>query len=150
MTRPAVILLVEDDNDDADLCTRALQQSRIPSEVVRAQDGVEALELLGLRKGRAPLASAPHLILLDLNMPRMGGKEFLAAVRAAPTTRLLPVVVLTTSREERDVAEVYSSGANGYIVKPVGPAQFDATLRQLGLYWLGADRAQPSQGGAPP
>jgi two-component system response regulator len=132
------ILLVEDNPDDEALTLRALQKSNILNEVVVARDGVEALDYLfgtGSHAGRgAPLQ--PQLVLLDLKLPKLDGIEVLKRVRADARTRLQPVVILTTSNEERDVLSSYQLGANSYIRKPVDFVQFMDAVRQLGLYWL--------------
>ncbi len=133
-----IILLVEDNPDDVQLTLRALKKSNILNEVVVAQDGVEALEYLfgtGKYQGRDPKI-LPQVILLDLKMPRMDGLEVLQRLRQDERTRLQPVVVLTTSSEDRDRVESYKLGANSYIRKPVDFGQFSEAVRQLGLYWL--------------
>ena len=132
------ILLVEDNPDDVELTMMALEQSRISNEVVVVRDGVEALDYLfgtGDFAGR-DTSVMPQVILLDLNMPRMGGLEFLLRLRAADQTRLLPVVVLTTSNEDRDKIDSYKLGANSYVRKPVDFNQFVEAVQQLGLYWM--------------
>ncbi len=132
------ILLVEDNPDDVVLTMRALAKSHVANSVDLAGDGVEALEYLfctGKYAGRDPCL-LPQVILLDLKMPRMDGLEVLRRIRADEKTRLLPVVILTTSSEERDKVESYKLGANSYIRKPVDFAQFAESVRQLGLYWL--------------
>lgn len=135
-TKP--ILLVEDNPDDVDLTMMALQKSRISNEVVVVGDGVEALEYLFARGSFAGRNSEimPQVILLDLNMPRMDGLEFLRRIRAEEKTKLLPVVVLTTSMEDRDRIESYKLGANSYVRKPVDFHQFVTAVQQLGLYWM--------------
>jgi two-component system response regulator len=125
-----LILLVEDNEDDVELTRRALEKNHICNRVVVARDGVEALEVLF---GDAP---RPQLVLLDLNMPRVGGLEVLQRMRADARTRMIPVVILTSSREERDLAQGYAGGANSYIQKPVDFGQFTEAVGQLGLYWL--------------
>jgi two-component system response regulator len=132
------ILLVEDNPDDVELTMRALAKSHVANSVDLAVDGVEALEYLactGKFAGRDPCVQ-PQVILLDLKMPRMDGLEVLRRIRSDEKTRLLPVVILTTSSEERDRIESYKLGANSYIRKPVDFAQFAESVRQLGLYWL--------------
>lgn len=132
------ILLVEDNPDDVELTTRALEKSRISNELVVARDGVEALDYIygrGIFAGRDHDAM-PQVILLDLNMPRMDGLEFLRRIRADEKTRLLPVVVLTTSNDDRDKIESYKLGANSYVRKPVDFNQFVEAVQQLGLYWM--------------
>ncbi len=132
------ILLVEDNPDDELLTLRALNENHIKNEVVVAHDGVEALEYLfgtGAYKGR-DLSMMPQVILLDLKLPRMDGLEVLRRLRADERTPLLPVVILTSSKEEQDLTNGYKLGANSYIRKPVDFEQFTEAVRQLGLYWL--------------
>jgi two-component system response regulator len=133
-----VILLVEDNPDDEALTMRAFKRNNIFNQVVVARDGVEALDYLfgtGAHTGR-DVSIQPQLILLDLKMPRVDGLEVLRRLRADERTRLQPVVVLTTSNEDRDVVSSYELGANSYIRKPVDFEQFMEAVRQLGLYWL--------------
>ena len=132
------ILLVEDNPDDVKLTMRALQKSKILNEVVVAEDGVVALDyLFGTGKfADRDTKVMPQLILLDLKMPRMDGLEVLNRIRADERTKLLPVVVLTTSSEDRDRIESYNLGANSYVRKPVDFTQFAEAVHQLGLYWL--------------
>jgi CheY-like chemotaxis protein len=130
--------LVEDNPDDVQLTLRALKKSKIMNEVVVAQDGVEALDYLfgtGKYAGRDTRV-LPQVVLLDLKMPRMDGLEVLQRVRSDERTRLLPVVVLTTSSEDKDRVESYKLGANSYIRKPVNFEQFVDAVQKLGLYWL--------------
>jgi CheY-like chemotaxis protein len=132
------ILLVEDNPDDEALTRRALKKNKIGNEVVVAHDGAEALDYLfgtGTYEGR-DLSCMPHLVLLDLKLPKVDGLEVLRRMRAAERTRLLPVVILTSSREQQDLVNGYGYGANSYIRKPVDFAQFVEAVRQLGLYWL--------------
>lgn len=133
-----VILLVEDNPDDELLTRRALKKNSIGNEVVVARDGVEALDYLfgtGAHEGR-DLSELPQVILLDLKLPKIDGLDVLRRVRADERTRLLPVVILTSSREQQDLVNGYGCGANSYIRKPVDFAQFIEAVRQLGLYWL--------------
>ena len=133
-----IILLVEDNPDDVQLTLRALKKNKIMNEVVVAQDGVEALEYLfgtGKYAGRDTKA-LPQVVLLDLKMPRMDGHEVLQRIRKDERTKLLPIVILTTSSEDRDRVESYKVGANSYIRKPVDFNQFAEAVSQLGLYWL--------------
>ena len=133
-----IILLVEDNPDDEELTRLAFAESRVANELVVVRDGQEALDYLfanGKYAGR-DVCVRPQLILLDLNLPKVDGLEVLRRIRADELTRLLPVVVMTTSREEQDLLDSYSSGANSYIQKPVDFNQFIEVVRQLGLYWL--------------
>jgi len=139
------ILLVEDNPDDVALTLRALKKNNIANEVVVARDGEEALEYLtatGKYAGRS-VTDLPQIVLLDLKLPKVGGLEVLRAMRADPHTRLLPVVVLTSSSEEGDVIASYDLGANSYIRKPVDFNQFQEAVRQLGLYWLVLNQTAP-------
>jgi len=132
------ILLVEDNPDDEALALRALRRNHIANRVVVARDGVEALDFLnatGPHAGRDP-QELPEVVLLDLKLPRLHGLEVLQRIRAKDATRMLPVVVLTTSSEDRDMVESYRLGANSYIRKPVDFEQFIEAVRQLGMYWL--------------
>ena len=133
-----VILLVEDNPDDELLTRRALKKNNIGNEVIVARDGVEALDYLfgtGAHEGR-DLSELPQVMLLDLKLPKIDGLDVLRRVRADERTRLLPVVILTSSREQQDLVNGYGCGANSYIRKPVDFAQFIEAVRQLGLYWL--------------
>ena len=133
-----VILLVEDNPDDELLTRRALKKNNIGNEVIVARDGVEALDYLfgtGAHEGR-DLSELPQVMLLDLKLPKIDGLGVLRRVRADERTRLLPVVILTSSREQQDLVDGYGCGANSYIRKPVDFAQFIEAVRQLGLYWL--------------
>lgn len=133
-----IILLVEDNPDDEALAIRALKRHHISNEVVVARDGVEALEYLfgtGMYAGR-DISIKPTVILLDLKLPRVDGLEVLRRLRGDERTKLLPVVVLTTSNEEQDMLSSYSLGCNSYIRKPVDFVQFSEAIRQLGMYWL--------------
>jgi len=124
------ILLIEDNPDDVKLTLRAFEKNKILNEIVVKTDGVEGMEYLN----RCTLL--PALVLLDLQLPRMGGIEVLRRIRTDPRLKLLPVVIMTSSREERDVNEVYHLGANSFICKPVDFEQFMEVVRQLGMYWL--------------
>jgi two-component system response regulator len=140
-----VILLVEDNPDDEELTLMALQKNNILNEVVVARDGVEALDFLF---GEGPQSCSqrrvlPSIILLDLKLPRVDGLEVLKRIRAEERTRMLPVVILTSSREDRDVMESYALGCNSYVRKPVDFAQFVEATRQLGLYWLLLNEGPP-------
>jgi two-component system response regulator len=132
-----IILLVEDNPHDATLTVRAMKKSNVVNEIVVARDGVEALDYLfgtGLYdEGRACL---PMMVLLDLKLPKVDGLEVLKRIRSDERTRCLPVVILTSSKEERDIIEGYSLGANSYVCKPVDFSEFMDAARQLGLYWM--------------
>jgi CheY-like chemotaxis protein len=139
------ILLVEDNKDDEVLTLRALKKNNIKNEVVIARDGAEALEyLLGANRneGRTP-RGVPQLVLLDLKLPKVDGLEVLRRLRGDERTKLLPVVILTSSKEEKDLVSSYSLGANSYIRKPVDFVQFTEAVQQLGLYWLILNEAPP-------
>lgn len=133
--RDGAIFLVEDNPDDVALTLRALKQNNIANEVVVAQDGVEALELL-FAAGPGRDRPFPVLILLDLKLPKLSGLEVLERLRADDRTRLIPVVVLTSSGEDQDIASGYGVGANSYIRKPVDFNQFVESVKQIGFYWL--------------
>jgi two-component system response regulator len=140
-----VILLVEDNPDDELLTLRALKKTGFSSQVVVARDGVEALDYLfasGPYSGRDP-AVMPQLILLDLKLPRVDGLEVLKRLRSDERTRRLPVVILTSSREQRDMLDGYGLGANSYVRKPVDFEQFVRAVEQLKLYWLVLNEAPP-------
>ena len=144
--RTSTILLVEDNPDDEMLALRAFKKNNITNEVNVARDGVEALDFLfgrGTYQGR-DLNQQPSLILLDLKLPKMHGLEVLKALRANEHTKLIPVVVMTTSKEEDDLVRSYSYGANSYIRKPVDFNQFIDAVRQVGLYWLVLNEPLPA------
>jgi CheY-like chemotaxis protein len=132
------IALVEDNADDEALTMRALKKHSIANEIVVLRDGVEALEYL-----LAPDRPLPQLVLLDLNLPRINGLEVLQRLRQEPRTKLLPIVILTSSNEERDLIEGYRLGVNSYVRKPVDFVQFSEAVRQLGLYWLVLNQTPP-------
>lgn len=143
--RDGTILLVEDNQDDEALSLRAFQRNNIRNPVVCVRDGQEALEWLfrsGKHADREP--GDPAVVLLDLKLPKIDGLEVLRLVRANPATKLTPIVILTSSREERDRLEGYSLGANSYIQKPVDFEQFVDAIRQLGLYWLVLNEPPPN------
>ena len=145
MTQKA-ILLVEDNTDDEALTLRALTRNNIGNEVVVARDGEEALEWLfaeGRYAGR-DMHEQPALVLLDLKLPKIGGLDVLRRMRENPVTRLIPVVILTSSREEDDRLKGYSNGANSYVRKPIDFAHFVEAVRQVGLYWLVLNEPPPA------
>jgi len=131
MNNNKLILLVEDDPDDEELALRAFQRGQVASPIVVARDGVEALDYLA-----GDGVAMPAVVLLDLKLPKLDGLEVLRRIRGDPRTRCLPVVVLTSSREDQDVVESYSLGANSYVRKPVDFGEFVDAARQLVLYWL--------------
>lgn len=148
MSNDRVILLVEDDAKDEALTLRALKKSNVMNPVVVARDGREALDYLfaeGVHAER-DRAAIPQVILLDLKLPKIDGIEVLQALRAHDATKLLPVVVLTSSVEEQDLVRCYSLGANSYMRKPVDFSQFIDAVKQLGLYWLVLNEAAPLAG----
>ena len=142
-----IIMLVEDNTDDEELTIRALKRSNILNDVVVARDGAEALDYLfgtGVYVDR-DTSIIPEVILLDLKLPKVSGLEVLRRLRADERTKLLPVVVLTTSKEERDMIESYALGANSYVHKPVDFVQFSEAVQQLGLYWLVLNETVPNR-----
>ncbi|HEY3821331.1 MAG TPA: response regulator [Polyangiaceae bacterium] len=144
MTTPH-ILLVEDNKDDELLTLRALKKNNIVNDIVVARDGAEALDYLfgtGAHAGR-DLSSMPNVILLDLNLPRIGGLDVLKRIRADERTKLLAVVVLTSSKQDEDIVRSYALGANSYVRKPVDFAQFTDAVKTLGLFWLLLHEAPP-------
>jgi CheY-like chemotaxis protein len=140
------ILLVEDNPDDEALAIRALKRHHISNEIIVAHDGVEALDYLfgtGVYAGR-DISVKPTVVLLDLKLPRIDGIEVLRRLREDERTKLLPVVVLTTSNEEQDMLNSYSLGCNSYIRKPVNFLEFTEAVRQLGMYWLLINEPPPT------
>jgi two-component system response regulator len=140
---PGKILLVEDNPDDVALTLRALKSHNITNDVVVAPDGAQALDYLFGPDGGKHAPELPAVVLLDLKLPKVNGMEVLQRIRSEESTRLLPVVILTSSDEERDVIEGYSLGANSYVRKPVDFVEFTQAAKQLGLYWLLMNRAPP-------
>jgi CheY-like chemotaxis protein len=142
-----VILLVEDNPDDEALTLRALKKNNIKNEVVVAHDGAEALDYLFGTGGHAGRNTdlTPQVVLLDLKLPKVEGLEVLRRVRADERTKLLPVVILTSSNEEQDRIRGYGLGANSYVRKPVDFSQFIEAVRQLGLYWLILNQPPPDR-----
>lgn len=132
------ILLVEDNSSDEELTLRALKKTNFVSHIVVVRDGSEALDYLFGKGSYAErdLRKMPQIIFLDLNLPKIGGIEVLKKIRDDERTKLLPVVVLTSSKQEKDILEVYRLGANSYVVKPVDFTQFAMVVQELGSYWL--------------
>jgi len=145
--RDKVILLVEDNPDDEDLALRAFQRSDVTNPVAVARDGIEALDYLhgtGVHAGR-DTSQLPTVVLLDLNLPKIGGLDVLRRIRADERTRRLPVVVLTSSGEEKDIVQSYDLGANAYVRKPVDFNEFAQAAKTLGLFWLLVNEAPPKR-----
>jgi two-component system, response regulator len=142
------ILLVEDNQDDVDLALYALKREKLANKIHVARDGEEALDFLFCR---GPFAERsfehpPKLVLLDLKLPKVDGMEVLKELKADPRTRSIPVVMMTSSREERDLVNSYNLGANSYIQKPVDFDQFRETVKSVGLYWLVINQPPPTNG----
>jgi two-component system response regulator len=139
------ILLVEDNPDDAKLTLRAFKRNNMLNPIVVARDGVEALDFLFARSAYAERAGKPPptLIILDLKLPKLDGLGVLKAIRGDARTRLIPVVILTSSKEEQDLIQSYSLGANSYVRKPVDFTEFVEAVRLLGIYWLMTNQAPP-------
>ena len=141
-----IILLVEDNPDDVELTLRSLKKHNISNEVVVTHDGAEALDYLFATGGYAGRDTSimPSVILLDLKLPKIDGLEVLRRIRADERTKLLPVVILTSSKEEQDLVNGYKLGANSYVRKPVDFVKFSEAIRQLGLYWLLLNESPPT------
>ena len=142
-----VILLVEDNPDDATLTLRAFKRSHVMNTIVVARDGIEALDFLFARGTYADRAGMPlpTLVILDLKLPKLDGLGVLRAIRADERTRLLPVVILTSSKEEQDLISGYSLGANSYVRKPVDFVEFAEAVKVLGIYWLMMNQSPPEK-----
>ncbi len=143
-----MILLVEDNPNDEELTLRALRKANIANEVAIARDGQEAIDFLfgtGKYAGREPPAM-PAVVLLDLKLPKLNGIDVLNRIRADPRTKLIPVVVLTSSSEDEDMLRSYQSGANSYVRKPIEFAAFAHAVTQLGMYWILINQTPPSRG----
>ena len=145
MTRQPDVLLVEDSEQDAELTLRVLRRHALAHRVVWVRDGAEALDyLFGLEGSpEAPLAAEPRVVLLDMKMPKVDGREVLRRVKSDPRSRHIPVVVMSSSRVDHDIAVSLENGANSYVVKPVGYDEFTDAVRQVGAYWLRLN--QPSE-----
>jgi CheY-like chemotaxis protein len=142
-----IILLVEDNADDEALTIRALEKNNIRNEVVVARDGAEALNYLlgrGAHEGR-DTSVLPQIVLLDLKLPKLDGLDVLRAIRGDERTKRLPVVILTSSKEDKDLLSGYELGANSYVRKPVDFTEFAEAVRQLGLYWLVLNESPPER-----
>ena len=141
------ILLVEDNSDDVVLTLRAFKRSHLMNPIAVARDGVEALDFLFARGAYAERANShlPTLVILDLKLPKLDGLSVLKAIRADERTKLLPVVILTSSKEERDLISGYSLGANSYVRKPVDFAEFVEAVKVLGIYWLMMNQGPPER-----
>lgn len=146
-SKQSLILLVEDNPDDEMLARRAMKKSELNLKIVTAHDGVEALDiLLGRGSYSAQGAIKPDLVLLDLNLPRMGGLDVLRELNDQGVTRRFPIVVLTTSCEDKDLVDSYDLGINSYIQKPVNFHEFIDSVKQLGIYWLMLNRVPRNSG----
>ncbi len=144
------ILLVEDNPDDLELTLRCLHTAKLSNRIEIARDGAEALEVIFCEGAHADrrIEDRPRMILLDLKLPKIDGLEVLKRIKSDPRTKMIPVVVLTSSKEHRDLAKSYNLGTNSYVVKPVSFAQFSDAIQQLGLYWLLLN--EPPKGGPAP
>jgi two-component system, response regulator len=142
------ILLVEDNQDDVDLALHALRREKLANRIFVVRDGEEALDFLFCRAGFAQRSfdHPPRLVLLDLKLPKVDGMEVLKQVKTDPRTKTIPVVIMTSSKEERDLVASYHLGANSYIQKPVDFDQFRETVKSVGLYWLVINQPAPANG----
>ncbi len=145
------ILLVEDDPHDLEMAVRALRKANVLNQVEVARDGAEALDFIFCQGAHVQrkIENGPRVILLDLKLPKVDGLEVLKRVKGDPRTRMIPVVVLTSSREQRDVVESYHLGVNSYIVKPVNFERFAEAVRDIGFYWMLLNES-PAPGATPP
>jgi CheY-like chemotaxis protein len=145
MSHKVDILLVEDSVEDADLTIRALRRNKIINDIQVVEDGVEALDLIFCRGSHQDrtFTDPPRLVLLDLKLPRLGGLEVLRALRADDRTKAIPVVIFTSSKEERDVIDGYKLGVNAYAQKPVDFEQFAEIVRQIGMFWMLINQPPP-------
>jgi two-component system response regulator len=141
-----ILLLIEDNPNDEALTLRALRKHHIANRAVVVRDGAEALDWLFVRGQHAgrDVALRPQVVLLDLNLPKLSGIDVLRAIRDNPATRQIPVVILTSSKEDKDLVETYRLGANGYVCKPVSFNEFNEAVNKLGLYWLLLNEAPPT------
>lgn len=146
-TQPIDILLVEDNSGDAELALRALKKHNLANHIIHLKDGAEALDFLfgkGKYAGRNT-KDLPRIILLDLNMPKVGGMQVLEKIKTNLLTKLIPVVILTSSGEDPDIDRCYTLGANSYIVKPVDFSNFSKTVADLGFFWLAVNKSRDNQ-----
>jgi CheY-like chemotaxis protein len=148
MTRPGKVLLVEDDPQDVELTLSALTEHHLTNEIVVVRDGEEALDYLYRRRVyETREAENPAVILLDLKLPKVDGLEVLKLVKADPDLKMVPVVMLTSSGEEQDFARSYNSGANAYVIKPVGFSAFVEAVKEVGLFWAVINQPPPGSAG---
>ena len=139
------ILLVEDNPDDVELTLRAVKKHNLANHITVARDGENALDIIFQRGKESAGGQRPDLILLDLNLPMVDGMEVLRQIKENPKTKVIPVIILTSSKEENDLAESYRMGANSYICKPVNFEKFVGVVMQLGLYWLLINEPPPNR-----
>jgi CheY-like chemotaxis protein len=145
MTQKVDILLVEDNADDIELAVHALREEKLANGITIARDGEEALDIIFQRGQVDPAYQPPRLILLDLKLPKVDGLDVLRAVKGDPRTKAIPIVVMTSSKEERDLVESYKLGVNAYVQKPVGFDEFRSIVKELGLFWLVINQTPPPQ-----
>jgi CheY-like chemotaxis protein len=141
------ILLVEDNPDDVELAVRALRREKLANEITVARDGEEALDVIFCRGAHASRSfqQPPRVVLLDLKLPKVGGLDVLKAIKSDPRTKAIPVVIMTSSREERDLVDSYKLGVNAYVQKPVDFEQFRIMVKDLGLFWVVMNQAPPAR-----
>ena len=147
MSHEVEILLVDDSPEDVELCIRSLRNHKISNEIQVAEDGAEALDFLFCRGkfSQRSFLNPPRLVLLDLKLPKIDGLEVLRNLRHDPRTKAIPVVILTSSKEQRDLIEGYNLGVNSYIQKPVDFDKFAETIRQIGMFWLLLNQSPPPE-----
>jgi two-component system, response regulator len=145
MTQKIDILLVEDNADDIELAVHALREEKLANAITIARDGEEALDLIFRLRQSDAAFETPRLILLDLKLPKVDGLDVLRAVKGDPRTKAIPIVVMTSSKEERDLVESYKLGVNAYVQKPVGFEEFRSIVKELGLFWLVINQPPPAQ-----
>lgn len=145
--KPVELLLVEDNPFDEELTIKALRRHSVANEIHVVRDGAEALDYMFGAEGSVGDTPSPRLILLDLNLPKVSGLEVLRRLKADPRTKLVPVVVMTSSAEEVDLVQSYQLGVNGYVVKPMNFEKYTESVRQLGLFWLLCNSVAPPAGG---